>query len=535
MKLCITRTLKCILPLLALMCNTAYPMGSMVAQLNPLRQTDYKRAFSQAGLYRQFDSLMTQQECAHNVITDDEDAAPSCTCCSTLFSVFSTCGHIFETKKPLTQADKFDQACLDRLEAARRTAILKGADEGVMSVITSITLTYALLRLSPSKTAASIAVYDICKKALKQVKGIVFSIAALKQPHTHLDDLEREYAINKRFIPHELWEKIEKNFEYARKGDDNQHLYISFIEFALNFKTLKPQKSATFNSNAVIGELFSRMDHFLNAYDITPAQLALLKTNIRNFVENMAGTKKHPLRYLFLVGPGGIGKSKFVEQLHSWFEELMPLMINFNKYSVKNAEELEGNDKNKGILLETLGEQLHHQKHGSIVLLDDANWFTEKGSMASAAKRVFNADLSEMNTAYFSQSGTAEFSLPMTPMLIFFTSNDPISDKHLGSRFDIIHFPCNTTEALKQHALALCEADEEYQRADPRTQAAIQELLLSEIDEEDTHTKTFRDVNLRVEPLCFEMTHQCDTHSREPIHHSYAPRTRTVAPHLKTD
>jgi hypothetical protein len=280
---------------------------------NPLHKLDYKKAFSQAALYHQFDKLMIERGCAHNVANScDDDESISCGCCSALVGVYTNGCQRLTTKKSVTPQEQFEQACLTNLEKARQAAILKDADKGFTSMVLSIASTYALTRwfVDPKSMGGSFSHFVAAEGTVHHVQQIATSLTALKQPHRHLDDLEREYAVNKCFIPCQLWEKIEKNFEYARKEDDNQARYIAFLEFALHFQTARPQPPLTIHIDAVIDELNTRIDHFLADYAVTPWQLSVLKINIRNFIENVAGHEHHPVRYIYLVGTGGIGKSE---------------------------------------------------------------------------------------------------------------------------------------------------------------------------------------------------------------------------------
>ena len=96
-------------------------------------------------------------------------------------------------------------------------------------------------------------------------------------------------------------------------------------------------------------------------------------------------------------------------------------------------------------------------------------------------------------------------------MLVFFTSNNEVNDKHLDDRFYKIEFPSNRREALKRYALELCAADREYQQADTLVQNKIRNRINKDIEAgktiEGKPLDTFRKVDLYRTPLCFDMVH----------------------------
>ena len=302
---------------------------------NPLRQLDYKQAFDQTVLYSQYHDLLTELHCDANVSLE-EDEESSCDCSVDPVTLGKKGYRFFRSllgDRRLAQRQKFERACLEKLADARQDVILRGAKGAGVSMGLSVAATVGLTKwlTSPESFGGSFAMFNAGIGAVHYTKDMVRSIAELRQPHQQLDDLEKTYAINKCFIPRQLWEKIEKNFEYARRGDDRQAAYIDFLEFALRFAIMKPRVPVEIDVDRTIHTLFERIDRFFDAYHVTPWQLSLLKINVRNFVENIVGTADHQVRYVYLVGEGGIGKSQFVEQLQHWLDECMPGSIYFNK------------------------------------------------------------------------------------------------------------------------------------------------------------------------------------------------------------
>jgi GTPase SAR1 family protein len=101
-------------------------------------------------------------------------------------------------------------------------------------------------------------------------------------------------------------------------------------------------------------------------------------------------------RYLYLVGPGGIGKTYFARQLVQWFEEICPDALHLQELAITAPEELEGTGVKRDVPL----------------------------------------------------------------MLVIVASNNEIKEPALKSRFDCIDFPMPTEAALQNYAGQLAFAHE---------------------------------------------------------------------------
>src|SRR5207245_10776326 len=159
--------------------------------------------------------------------------------------------------------------------------------------------------------------------------------------------------------------------------------------------------------------------------------------------------------YIYLYGPGGIGKTHFVRMLHTWIEELLPNKVLFENLIILSQEELEGNHRNPGAMLRTLSNQLAAKKQGAIIFMDEATCLNNQG-MISGAKRVFNGSQADIATTYFGDGMDGMgVKIKGLPTIIFVASNEPINDPALASRFDVIEYPRPTSDALVNYALQL--------------------------------------------------------------------------------
>lgn len=247
-------------------------------------------------------------------------------------------------------------------------------------------------------------------------------------------------------------------------------------------------------------ELNERIEAYFDRYIMTSEtarELAFIKLNVDKFVDQLFDRSSGPApRYIYLVGSGGIGKTHFVEQLSQWIEELLPESVNFEAVVVQNAEELEGTAKQSGALLNVLHNQLAQNKHGSVVILDEATWLNAS-AMVPCAKRTFNVDQSKLCTAYFGNGPDGRsVSLAIPPMLIFVASNEDIKDDALASRFDVVHYPAPSKEALIMHAAKIARESRALQRAGI---SVGQDAIESWINQLDSKLLNFRSVAGQVE------------------------------------
>lgn len=413
---------------------------------DPLMRINYRDAFDQTKIHEQYKDLMIRLSCDRNVFQND---------------------HINTSSLPDLDADQikavqkeFTNACIEQLQKTRHWVIMQPAREtvGILSLLTLATLATIEL-VGKESMGGSISIFSTCINAVYEFRGIIRSGVNIAYPPAHpLNALELLFATNQCFISKELWPIIIEKFTVARQNEAEQRNAMNFLEFSLGLTTYQPPIPMPINPHKiheVIEELNTRIDTFFAQYnDQSDGQACrLLKINTAKFVLALTGDTALSSRYIYLHGPGGIGKTHFVRTLAQWFQELLPDTVCFNDLIITSADELEGNRTQPGSMLRVLRNQLLGKKRGSIVFMDEATWLNSP-DMVSAAKRVFNGNQSKLSTSYFgSRMDGTGIDIALPPMLIFVASNEDIKDLALESRFDTINFPMPMPQLLIDHAL----------------------------------------------------------------------------------
>jgi len=419
--------------------------SSFAAKSDPLSRIDYSKAFDQTKLHEEYKDLMIALNCHENIFKNTQ-------------TINNHMGY-----KQIEKAQKeFTKACVNQLEKARFQTIMMPAYEnmGILALIAAAAKATSKFAGKES-VGGSLGVLDFFMHAAFRMTEIVSSGLNLIYKPTHpLNQFEESFAKNQCFIPKPLWPIIIEKFTLARQNQFEQLKAMNFLEFALGLTIYQQPANTnlkTVTINHTIQELHTRIDQFFAHYnDKSNGEFCrLLKINIAKFVLALAGDTQISPRYIYLHGPGGIGKTHFVRTLAQWIEELMPDTACFNDLIITSTSELEGDQAQPGSMLRVLRNQLMGKKRGSIVFMDEATWLNE-GSMVSAAKRVFNGNQAKLSTSYFGSGmdGTG-IDLKLPPMLIFVASNAEISDPALASRFDTIDYPMPLQSSLVDHALQM--------------------------------------------------------------------------------
>ncbi len=427
----------------------ALPVLQMNAQIgssssqDPLQRIDYMDAFNQSKIHERFKDLMLASCCAGNVFSKSSTALLS------------------ERNKPLnpTVQQAYERACLKRLQSAREWTIAEPARESLTLLALSIGAAIATNKMLDKKSmGGSFSIFATVSSSVYLLREVINSGYNLAfQSRSALTRFEESFAQNQCFIPHALWPAIIEKFMLARQNPFEQRKCMDFIEFTLGLTAYKPKPAfaqKTGNAPTIIKELHVRIDQFFNDYNDTSDGecCRILKVNISKFILDLFNNTQTS-RYMYLCGPGGIGKTYFVQLLCSWIEELLPGSVQFEDLVITSAEELEGSQQRPGAMLRVFRNQLTANKRASVIFMDEATWLNH-GHMTDCAKRVFNGNKSKLSTSYFGDGieGTG-INLNMSPILVFVASNDEIKDPALKSRFDTIKYPLPKPEALKAHAL----------------------------------------------------------------------------------
>jgi len=453
--------------LIPFLSTNLYAMDGGQQQQDPLARMNYRLAFDQKKIHQKFRQLMSRWGCAENVfgavlpsdaiaitVPASEESELSEQEHEPLLEDEESTGNLQDQ----AEEERYQKACLSKLYSARRWAITEDAREAFITLSLLATAATTLNLVLPSDSmGGSFGVFAAVFNAAFLMRPIIRSGCNLLVPPANpLEMLEEQFVKAQCFIPKKLWPIIREKFMLARTNQFQQRTCMDFLEFALGLTLYKPKTtlatSSTIERN--MHELFERIDTFFAQYENQSTEnLWKLKQNISKFILSILGPNCDDApRYIYLHGPGGIGKTYFVNQLAQWIEELIPHSVQVENLDITTADELEGNSQRPGAMLTVLRNQLMKNKRGSVVFMDEATWLN-RHDMISTAKRVFNGDQSKISTSYFGNGiDGSGIELEIPPMLIFVASNEEIKDPALKTRFDSIDFPMPTKERLLQYA-----------------------------------------------------------------------------------
>jgi len=459
-----------ILCLTALLTRACSAMEGGSQPNDPLIRMNYENAFDQSAIHQQFKPLMEQWGCASNVF-GRETKLPADEFASDEPAIDDQNAPLLESKDEVTNYTSNNQAivpmqedyacaCHSKLHAARRWALTEEAREGccMINLLGGATILNCLA-LPANSMGSSFGCFAFLFNSAQICRPIIRSCFNWHYPPSNvLGDLEERFAQTQCFIPKTLWPIIINKFAAARTNQFEQRSNMDFIEFVLGLTMYKPRPTVLINEEELASgmqNLFLKIDQFFKEYeanDQASQNLWMLKNNIAKFIRLLLGDHTQTIRYLYLHGLGGIGKTHFINKLSQWVEELIPGSVRFENLNVSTSDELEGSSSRPGVMLRVLRNQLMANKRGSVVFLDEATWLN-KEDMVSTSKRVFNGDQSQISTSYFGDGveGTG-IALKTSPMLIFVASNEKIKDPALKTRFDTIQFPMPKKGKLLSHA-----------------------------------------------------------------------------------
>ena len=481
---------------------------------------------------------------------EEEGRASWCKCCKSQPAPLAR--HEVTSFKETPQWVSYRKACLSQLTSARRWALTKKAREastqlGLIGGATAATVA----AVGGDSFGGSIAIFNGLFNGVFLLRDVISDAYTLLRTPAHpLDKLERRFATEKCFIPKKLWPSISEHFMMARQNPFAQQASMNRIEFMLGLTVHQPPKTALKNGEAhtraerklMRSILSRRMDKFFEGnYSLEKGHpYNKLKFNILNFADSLLNEdpddeSPHELsRYIYLRGPGGIGKTHFTLQLCQWIEDILGErdIIHVQNAIITSPAELEGSDNHPGVFLTMLRNQCLAGKRASIVVMDEANWIND-GAMESHAKRVFNGRLGKLSTVYFGSGldGTG-IDLKMPPTLVILAANVEIKDPPLASRFDAFDYPAPKQEAAAKYGSTIyatmydrfCAEEEEQQdegKIDPR------------FDGDVRASKTFRDMESLMPALIVENPKFfADLQAGDEEKTSIAPSAASSSPHV---
>ena len=447
---------------------------------DPLERMNYRRAFKQDSIYKKQANLLRRisPRCAENIdlssqdqqdsrtrsemrtfdSDDDDDSADENTGLLDAEMGLSS-GYFADTD----EWKSYERKCLRRLAKERRWTLSESAREcGLTLGLLGCATLGVVFGFEDNHVGVGFAVYSLLFSSAFIIKEMSRSFYNLMYPPAGpLDEYEKSFAVNKCFIPREMWSQITANFMLARKNSLNPDKYLNFLDFSLGLTLFRP-KLATFSMHDLDRArnfVFRKVEAYFNDYDeMNELEHMQLRMNIGQFMHALCSAEGSEFpRYLYLHGPGGIGKTNFVRKLSKWINKALPGATHFESFSVSSGTELEGTSDKPGVFLRVLRNQCKADTTGSIVLMDEADW-VNKPDLVNAAKRTFNGRLAEISTTYFgSGSDGTGITFKVPPMLIILSANVEIEDPALKTRFDPIAFPSPKTEAYVRYGQKLLQ------------------------------------------------------------------------------
>lgn len=422
--------------------------NSPLCAFDPLTDIDYKEVLNIKSIQDKHKGMFVALGCAKNLFDENE------------------LQNVEECKDPEAEFALYQKEIEDHYHGCIRRHFLKPLRQSVISFAIAGVSSAAILPFTNPDSAGfgmTLAAVAVSVGALlnslmdTMYKSYIFQ---LKQ----LEELELEFLKQRCFIPHRMWAEIEMNIKFARDNSYNRRQYFNAIKFGLGMTCYKNKKInyEKVNLDSIMRELTERIDDFFQDYDdVTDAKVNTIISNVNCFLRQLCYGEKSA-RYLYLVGPGGTGKTHFAKALSHWINELLPDSIYFSDQKIDQIYEIEGHSDTPGLFLKVLFGQIKSKKQASIVFLDEADWIAEGGS---EVKRVFNGEHTVIRTNFFGQDTIGEpatFDVP--PMLIIATSNKPIKDDALRTRFDCVEFPCPSKEGLDRVAQKIVDANHMMRR-----------------------------------------------------------------------
>lgn len=448
--------------LLMLITQPIYPTGAVAEiESDPCQRINYNKAFDLSSLHKKYAALMEELGCAENVFKDAAQSVKRKHPRENGYFALDMDDDLTDWQKELKN---YQTACIRHLYKERRAIITRPAKECALIMTAIVGFTAGMSHLTAGDmTGASVISTTIT--SLYYIPILIRSLYNLAYtPPQPIDKYEIKYVINQCFIPKKLWPILLTKFLLARNNFYQQQDALDFIGFTLGlttFKSTSEDKSLNFDLKGKQRELSKKIDEFFEDYeDCDPLELQKIKTNALNFFAILCGEKRE-MRYLYLVGKGGIGKTHFVHQLARWIEEIYPAILHLEEPTITTALALEGDEKRPGMYLKALRNQCQQRKKAALVFVDEANWFNDE-EFQGPGKRVFNGDQTRLVTTYFGYGPNGDgVDIDLPPTLTILAGNEEIRDEALLSRFDCFNFPTPKAETLLSFAVKLIENHED--------------------------------------------------------------------------
>jgi hypothetical protein len=367
------------------------------------------------------------------------------------------------------ELDTFKKDCLGQLEWERTLSILAPVGRSLGNAAFGLTVSWAARSWGDPKPEINSQMEQAgIRLALYQLKdAIIAPYYVMYPPENPFQNLEERFAQNKCFIPSALWPRIMKSFMLIHKDAVNCSRHMDFLDFSLGLTVHKPKPAIKFTGNRsteeIKKELDLRIDDFFKDYKAGNKEqveaLENIKLNVFAFIDVLENPNAEVPSCIYLHGPGGIGKTHFMQKLSDWIDELVPQGVAFENLVIDSAERLEGNIEQRGVFLEVLHNQLAQGKHASFVKIDEASWInTLKPEMNDAIKRTFDIKNRKLLAPCLGSDIDGAIQLEKPLMLIVLAGNvspQKIQEKATRSRFLSLNFPSPDVPVLAREGLKI--------------------------------------------------------------------------------
>jgi hypothetical protein len=425
-------------------------------------------------IQKKYKSLMEEQGCARNLCLDENEPPPTQAIrfprlayiqdkirsrLNPLRIASASLSKLWTLDEQIDLLTMYQNECLAHLQHMRNMVLLRPAFEAAMMTVLLGGTTALNNYFDPDSYGSSLSFYAALATCAYHANSAIRAGYAYYTPPPHpVDELEKRYVRNQCFIPNQLWPIIIEKLMVTRQNPNEQREALNFLSFTLGLTLYKPDRpliAGETSTDERIDTILKRVKTFFEDYE--PFKIPLdkykIRANINFFLQNTFGKGQHQLRPLFMHGSGGIGKTHFAVKLVEWIEEMFPQSISYEFINITSPEELEGSASRPGAFVRVLRNKCSQRTKASVVVMDEATWLNKPPFVEGPAKRVFNGDLSTLQTTYFGTSGDGrEIQLPMPPMFIIGAANVPIEDENLRSRFDQVEFPMPKEGALRRYA-----------------------------------------------------------------------------------
>lgn len=172
---------------------------------------------------------------------------------------------------------------------------------------------------------------------------------------------EARYALKKRFVPKELWERIETGFEDARDNTRNRAAHISLLRTVFKLRKEKSKSFLLESPDPRISKLQFNFDRLNTAVDSVMLRSfqdgkkrrnlsLLIKTALWQHMLGSDGRRSVP-QNLLIEGQSGSGKTSLVEQIS---DKVQIPVIHVNVGAVIRHADFFGSPESPGKLLEAI-------------------------------------------------------------------------------------------------------------------------------------------------------------------------------------